>query len=458
LKLHSLFLVTHTVVAGATATLIVVAFQLGTKPALVGASVMSVVILAAISWFTARRIRAGLSALESVVSDHEISENLVTGVEEFDESGKRIGHCAARWETVASNSRQQARELQSMIRMLNRRGATGQPTNEQLRDLLAGLGNTLYSQLKQIERGATEIEQHTRTITDGAEDQRHVVIKTTAHVEQLCSTFDSVASNADSARTAVDQTNQSASEAQSQVGELIDGLKRIRSQSQNCEKKLSGLSDPSRQISAIVGTISDIAARTDLLALNASIESIRAGEHGRGFAIVADEVRKLAEQASDATREISSLVDSMQLVTEESIRGIAREREQVDCEVERAVSTQRAVNRICGLSEGTVEHVRQIAQSSTQQLHLAQDVVLAVEQISKIAKAHRGSAESVNWTMKALSESTPQFSDAVERLRSCGGMSANESDDNDDSQAIASAVPVVMPVSSVNTVPVGCEA
>ena len=122
-------------------------------------------------------------------------------------------------------------------------------------------------------------------------------------------------------------------------------------------------------------------------------ESIRAGEHGRGFAIVADEVRKLAEQASSATREISSLVDSMQLVTQESIRGIARERDQVENEVERAVSARQSLQQICSLSGNTAEHVRQITQSSTQQLHLAQDVVLAIEQISKIAKAHRGNAE-----------------------------------------------------------------
>lgn len=215
------------------------------------------------------------------------------------------------------------------------------------------------------------------------------------------------------------------------------------------------MSDPSREITAIVETISDIAARTDLLALNASIESIRAGEHGRGFAIVADEVRKLAEQASDATREISSLVDSMQLVTQESIRGIARQRDQVDNEVERAVSAQMSLQRICSLSENTAEHVRQITQSSTQQLHLAQDVVLAVEQISKIAKAHRGNAESANWTMKALSDSTPQFSNAVERLTSCGGTSAMESDGHNVSQAIAPAVPLEMPMSSSNTVSVG---
>lgn len=458
MKLHTFFLATHAVVAVATAAFSVIALQVDSSPALAGAAALSLVILAAVSWLASSRMRAGLAALESVVSDHEVSQSLATGVAEFDQSGQRIGSCAARWETVAADNRQQARDFQAMITMLNRRGATGDPSSEQLRDLLAGLGNTLHKQLQQIERGASEIEQHARAITDGAEEQRHVVIRTTAHVEQLSGTIDSVASNADSALTAVENTSQSATEAHNLVGELMDGLNRIRTQSQNCEKKLCGLSDPSRQINAIVGTISDIAARTDLLALNASIESIRAGEHGRGFAIVADEVRKLAEQASDATREISSLVDSMQLVTEESIRGIARQREQVDGEVVRADATQRAINRIRGLSEATGEHVRQVTQSSTQQLQLTQDVVLAVEQISNIAKAHRGSAESATWTMKTLSDATPQFSSIVGRLRACGGMSAPESEAHEEPATVAPAAAVAMPLSSADNVPVGCEA
>ena len=227
MKLHTLFLTTHTAVAATTAALVIVAFQSGTATATACAWALSLIALAAAAWFTSGRVRAGLSALESVVSDHETSRSLVTGLSEFDESSKRIGQVAARWESVAANTRQQAREFQSMITMLNRRGATGEPSSDQLRDLLAGLGSTLHSQLQQIERGAAEIEQHTQTITDGAEEQRHVVIKTTAHVEQLSATIESVSNNANSAGTAVEQTNQSASEAEDLVRGLIDGLAAI---------------------------------------------------------------------------------------------------------------------------------------------------------------------------------------------------------------------------------------
>lgn len=448
MNLHVLFFASQAAAALVSAASFVAAVQSGDAMAFAGALLVSLAALAAGSWYCGKRVKAGLSVLETVVADNDKGESLKTGLIELDQSAKRIGEQASQWESVAANTRVQAREFQTMMALLNRRGASGEPSSEQLREVLAGLGNSLHAHLQQIERGTGEIEHYAKSITEGAETQGHAVIKTTAYVEQLSSTIDSVSINATSARTAMRRNGQSAVATLEQLEKLCEGMGRVRSESQTCEKKLRALCDPSRQISAIVGTISDIAARTDLLALNASIESIRAGEHGRGFAIVADEVRKLAEQATDATREITSLLDSMQLVTQESIRGMVREREQIEAEVERAEVAERALRQICEESDNDLRYVQQIADSSGQQLQLAQDVVLAVEQISTIAKDNRGGAENVGWTMKSLAKTNPQFTGVIDRLRNCSGSAAALGNDS-----AAPIAPVTMPTSDM--VPVG---
>lgn len=92
---------------------------------------------------------------------------------------------------------------------------------------------------------------------------------------------------------------------------------------------IQALEEQSRSISKIIKVIDGIADQTNLLALNAAIEAAHAGEMGKGFAVVASEVRKLAEQSMEATREIASIINSVQ--------------EQTKITVEKAVAAQDIV-------------------------------------------------------------------------------------------------------------------
>ncbi|MEC8553792.1 MAG: methyl-accepting chemotaxis protein [Planctomycetota bacterium] len=416
MKLQLYLILTHFCTATVTGALFATALLLDESWGLTIAPSLAAAGALGASTLAARKLSRGLKGIEQAIHDYNPPQP--TGIAEFDALNTSLAEDAKHWESIAADTRSQTREFQNMITMLDRR-SKGAPSSMHLRSILNGLGATLHSHLNQLQEEAEEVEQIAKSITDGAESQGHAVIKTTAYIEQLSSTIDNVSSNAASAQNVMQQTERTAMAALEHMQELSQGMRLVHSESLTCEKNMRALCDPTRQISAIVESIGDIASRTDLLALNASIESIRAGEHGRGFAVVAEEVRKLSEQATDATREINSLLDSMQLVTQESIRGIMREREQVEAGVRRAEQAEQSLKEIGQLGH-EVRSLEQISESAMQQLQLAQDVVVAVEQISGLAKSNRSNAENAGWTMKSLTNSNPQIDNVVRRLQDCG--------------------------------------
>lgn len=111
------------------------------------------------------------------------------------------------------------------------------------------------------------------------------------------------------------ETSQIAVNGNELLTESVKTSNKIAAEVEEASRFIGRLNEQSKNIEAIVSTISDIADQTNLLALNAAIEAARAGEQGRGFAVVADEVRQLAARTSQSTGEIASVVKENQQLT-----------------------------------------------------------------------------------------------------------------------------------------------
>lgn len=149
--------------------------------------------------------------------------------------------------------------------------------------------------------------------------------------------------------------------------------------------RITGLGQASEAIGKVVQLIDDIANQTSLLALNASIESARAGEHGRGFAVVAVEVRRLAERTSKATREIDATVRIIQKVTSEVIQGVLKNGENVEHGINSARSAGEALASIIEGSGALQRMVTQIATASSEQSAATQCVNSNLSEIARIS-------------------------------------------------------------------------
>jgi methyl-accepting chemotaxis protein len=157
----------------------------------------------------------------------------------------------------------------------------------EIRDIAHEAEASLTEQCQRAEDAATAIVQLSDDITGNSNRTREVTEHTRAA--------------ADAARNGNEQVRSTVA--------LIQSLSEDTQQSAN---RITSLSERTRQIGSIVGVIEEIAAGTNLLALNASIEAARAGEHGRGFAVVAGEVRRLAERTAQATQQVAGLISGIE--------------------------------------------------------------------------------------------------------------------------------------------------
>lgn len=365
-------------------------------------------------------LRRGLNSIAVSMAQLD-SPPSPAGLFEFDETVARLRELAHRWSDAAARARNESHELQELLDVLDRRQEPQSQSFEssvrQLRKLIGSLVMSTGDDLEQISTQLHEIERFTQRIGQDTEKQGEAVNKSVTYVEQICLRFDTISSGTRSASQATSTAGEAVMSARTVIRELLRGLETLKLRLERSERKLRALGERSQQIGAIVETIGTISSRTDLLALNASIESIRAGEQGRGFSVVAEEVRKLADQTAKAAREVSSLVATIQTDAQESIAGMVEQSEQLSQEFQKMRDVDGELDRIGKSCDLSATQVREISQLAEQQLQLSQELVVAVESISEVARSNRSRAEEANFIMRSVVKVAQKVTNRIDPLK-----------------------------------------
>jgi methyl-accepting chemotaxis protein PixJ len=283
---------------------------------------------------------------------------------------------------------------------------------DNLRDIAIQVRESTGDVNKSLETNAESIHLLSeKAIVEAAE-----IRNTLGSVEQMMKSIQTVASSANEASVIADTAYTNAQEGSVVMVQTVDSILNLRTTVGETAKKMKRLGESSQKISQVVSLIEEIALKTNLLAINASIEASRAGEQGQGFTVVAEQVGALAEQSAVATREIAQIVAAIQLETQDvatvmdlgtsqvvdSTRLVESSKQRL---IQMLEDSQKINNLMHSISEATV------SQSATAQdvTQLMQQVTMASEERSTFSREIAYSMQSTSQVAKNLEEKVAQF-------------------------------------------------
>ena len=233
------------------------------------------------------------------------------------------------------------------------------------RQMLARLSeqfsHTVAEVVASVASASSQLRTTATAMADGAQTASH-------QSEQVAAAMHEASGGATAAAAASDEFAMSIGEISRQAATSADLARRASQSAGEADATISRLTTAAEEVSQVVELIQAIARRTNLLALNASIEAARGGEAGRGFAVVASEVKELAAQTSRATEQVAAQIRAMQVSTRASVAALGTVGEQIEQLEATAISIAAAVDQQSVAGQDLARSIDLAARSSDQVL------------------------------------------------------------------------------------------
>ncbi len=259
-----------------------------------------------------------------------------------------------------------------------------------------------------------DVSRQTMILAEKNIEQVQGVTGAVESIEQMVDSIREVAANAKKSAEVSRQSRRNAQEGAEAVDQTSSAMVEIREQINETARSIKRLGESSLEIGNIVQIIDDIADRTSILALNASIQAAMAGDAGHGFAVVADEVQRLADSSGNSTKQIDLLVKSIQSEVKDVSSRIDESISTVVDGTKLADGAHEKLQEIEQVSGQLAELIENITDATTGQVKVSDTISEAMKEVGAISKESSISAQDTAASMNVLSRTARDLRSAVD--------------------------------------------
>ncbi len=261
-----------------------------------------------------------------------------------------------------------------------------------------------------VNTASAQVKSQSETVLSYAEREKEEISETLDGLDSAIKAMELISKLAVISNNASQKAIKTSETAMDSVSQTIESINKIRQTIHEAEKRIKRLGERSQEIGGIVNLINNISERTHVLSLNASMHAASAGEAGRGLMVVVDEVQRLSENSREATSEIESLVNNIQLETADTINVINNVISDVVEGTRLAEEAGERMGETRTTTQTLVDSVVRIAHSSVKQAKVA-------EELRERATSINETTQATNAEMRQQAELSDELVDAAQELQ-----------------------------------------
>ncbi|MCI9411853.1 MAG: methyl-accepting chemotaxis protein [Eubacterium sp.] len=305
-----------------------------------------------------------------------------------------------------------ARAIQSLIDSLHEIITSITDSSKALEEF----SDQFTSSFKLISTSISNVNIAVDEIAGGATSQAHETMSANQRVNEMGQALEETSHNVETLNSSSEKMKEYNKTAGKNLEELTEISEKTKESVNEVQKQTNLTNQSAQQIREATELITDIAAQTNLLSLNASIEAARAGENGRGFAVVADQIRNLSEQSRQSAERIVQIVNDLLENSDTSVKTMNEVTDNIKVQNDKLCETEQMFKSLNTEIYEVTEAITQISEQTTA-LNIHKETVTGiVDNLASIAEENAASTEETSASMMELNDIVTECHEAIGEL------------------------------------------